>query len=53
MKQILNNFHIPTIKELNILLYQYHSKNCHENYNEFKRMFYENKIGFIGMDALL
>ena len=47
------DFYVPTVAELNSLLYKYHVKNCHSNYKELKEEFYKNKIGFIGIDLLL
>lgn len=47
------DFYVPTIKELNNLLYEFHNKTCHANYKELKNEFYLNKIGYMGMDSML
>ncbi len=36
------DFLIPTIEELNNLLYKFHTETCHSNYKELKAKFYEN-----------
>ena len=50
---IIEEFYIPTVEGLNNLLYEYHSKSCHSNYKDLKALFYQNKIGYIGMDLVL
>ena len=49
----IENFKVPTVKELNNLLYEYHTKTCHANYKELKNCFYTDKIGFKGIDYLV
>ena len=44
---------VPKVDELNKLLFKFHVDSCHSNYKELKNLFYQNNIGFIGMDQLL
>ena len=50
---IIENFKVPTIKELNQFLYEYHTKNFHCNYKELINIFYKNKIGFFGITKII
>jgi len=44
---------VPTIKQLNKLLYDFHTNIIHSNYKEMKRLFNKQKIGFPGLESLL
>ena len=54
-KYIINKeeYFVPTIDQLNKLLYEYHVKTIHSNYKEMKRLFNKEKIGFPGLESLL
>ena len=49
----IDAFLVPTVQELNNLLYKYHTQTSHGIYKELKSKFYENKIGFKGFDIIL
>ena len=49
----IENFFVPTCEQLNQLLYKYHTSSCDANYKILKAIFYKNKIGYLGLDALL
>ena len=47
------DMYVPTINQLNELLYKYHVNTCHSNYKELRELFTKNNIGYIGIDNLL
>ena len=50
---IKEEYYVPTVEELNILLYKFHTKTIHSNYKEMIRQFNNEKIGFPGLEILL
>ena len=61
IKNILNGLYeekhlilkVPTVKELNEKLYEYHADNFHCNYKEVQNKFKQNKIGYYGINSLI
>ena len=44
---------VPTIKELNEKLYEFHCQRFHCNYKEVQDQFKENNIGFYGINSII
>ena len=50
---IKEEYYVPTVEELNTLLYKFHTKTIHSNHKEMIRQFNNEKIGFPGLEILL
>lgn len=46
-------FLVPTIDDLNQLLYKFHTTSLQSNYKDLKELFYKNKIGFLCLDTII
>ena len=44
---------VPTIKQLNEKLYEFHAHNFHVNKSKFINMFQNHKIGFYGLNVII
>ena len=45
--------HVPTVKELNNYLYEFHCNNFHCNEKDLIQIFKDNKINFYGLQSLI
>ena len=53
LKEKLIELKVPTVKELNLKLYEYHCENFHCNYKDVQKKFIDNNIGFYGLNSLI
>ena len=53
LKEKLIELRLPTVKELNLKLYEYNCKNFHCNYIDVQDKFFGNNIGFYGLNSVI